>query len=76
MSKRRNYKLYGDEPEVGDVVQIKTTLGGWSQPMLVVSKSHDKWRDGSIEVLDTNGTIFPLMPSSSIYKIHIVSKKS
>ena len=77
MSKHRNYNSLNREkqPEVGDVIQIKTSLGGWSRPMLVVSRSKGKYRDGIIELLQASGEIMAISPSSSIYNICIVSKK-
>jgi hypothetical protein len=76
MSRRNDYSLSnrGKHAEVGDVIQIKTTLGGWSEPMLVVSKSSG--RDGVIELLEPSGQILAISPTSSIYNIHVVSKKS
>jgi hypothetical protein len=78
MSRRRNYSLFNKdkEPEVGDVVQIKTHAGGWSEPMLVISRSAGSWRDGIIELLSPEGSILAISPTSSIYNIHIMSKKS
>ena len=77
MNKHKNYSSFNREkqPEVGDVIQIKTSLGGWSGPMLVVSRSKGKYRDGIIELLQASGEIMAISPSSSIYNIHIVSKK-
>ena len=77
MNKHKNYNSFSRDkrPEVGDVVQIKTSLGGWSEPMLVISRSKGSWRHSMIELLDASGDIIAISPSSSIYNIHVVSKK-
>ena len=77
MSKHKNYSLFNREkqPEVGDVIQIKTSLGGWSGPMLVVSRRKGGHGDEIIELLDSTGEIIEILPTSSICNIHTVSKK-
>lgn len=77
MSKHKNYNslIREKHPEIGDMIQIKTSLGGWSEPMLVISRSKGHIYEAIIELLDQSGEILAISPSSSIYNIHIMSKK-
>ena len=67
---------HGTTITVGDLIQVKYGISGWSEPMIVIAVQRSNAHESSIEAINSAGESMIFSPSAGVYNVHIVSKKS